>query len=94
LLASRATGKSDFLVGASGAIMGLAGAIGATMLRGWRRENAQAAKQILIAIVLFLVMQTASDFFTPHVSKTAHLSGAIIGFMAAMVLGERKRKTD
>ena len=89
LLISLATGNFDLLVGASGAIMGLVGAMGALMLRGWRRERAHVAKRRLQVVILIVVMQTVSDYFVPHVSMTAHLSGAVVGFLAAMVLGER-----
>jgi rhomboid protease GluP len=90
LLMSLATGKSDLMVGASGAIMGIVGTMGAVMLRGWRREGAQAAKRRLVAVALIVAMQTLFDSITPEVSMTAHLSGAIIGFLAALVVGERK----
>ena len=39
LLASMAKDEREILVGASGAIMGLVGAVGALMLRGWLREK-------------------------------------------------------
>jgi rhomboid protease GluP len=89
MLISNATNGGDLLVGASGAIMGLVGALGAMMLRGWRRENAHVAKRRLIAVILIVVLQTLSDNLIPNVSRTAHLSGAIIGFAAAMLVGER-----
>jgi rhomboid protease GluP len=90
MLVSLALDKSDLLVGASGAIMGLVGAMAALMLRGWRRERAHIAKRRLVAVVLIVVLQTIFDNAVPNVSMTAHLSGVIIGFVAAMVLGERK----
>jgi rhomboid protease GluP len=90
MLVSIATGTPDLLVGASGAIMGLVGAMGALMLRGWRRDGAHVAKNRLIAVILIVLIQTFTDYVVPGVSMTAHLSGAFIGFAVAMVLGERK----
>jgi rhomboid protease GluP len=90
LMISLATGNFDLLVGASGAIMGLVGAMGALMLRGWRREGAHVAKRRLVAVVLIVVMQTIFDNVVPNVSMTAHLSGVIVGFFATMVVGERR----
>lgn len=69
--------------------MGLVGATGALMLRGWLREKALAAKRRLVAIVVIVSMQTLFDSVVPQVSMTAHLSGALIGFAATMVLGDR-----
>jgi rhomboid protease GluP len=91
LLVSLAMGKFELLVGASGAIMGIVGAMGALMLRGWLRERAHVARRRLIAVVMIVVTQTILDFVIPNVSMTAHLSGAIIGFLATMVVGERKQ---
>ena len=76
-------------VGASGCIMGLVGATGALMLRGWLREKAFVAKRRLAAILVIVVLQTLFDSVVPQVSMTAHLSGAFIGFAATMVLRDR-----
>ena len=61
-------------VGASGCIMGLVGATGALMLRGWLREKGLAAKRRLIAMLVIVAMQSLFDSVVPHVSMTAHLS--------------------
>jgi len=76
-------------VGASGSIMGLVGATAALMLRGWLREKAQSARKRLIAAVLIVALQSIFDSLVPQVSMTAHLSGAIIGFTATMLLRDR-----
>jgi rhomboid protease GluP len=78
--------EPTIMVGASGCVMGLVGATGALMLRGWLREKAIAAKRRLIAVLLIVVVQTVSDYIVPHVSMTAHLSGLIIGFGATIFL--------
>ena len=81
----------QLMVGASGCIMGLVGATGALMLRGWLREKALAARKRLIAVFLIVAMQSAFDSLVPQVSMTAHLSGAFIGFAATLLLRDRLR---
>ncbi len=76
-------------VGASGCIMGIVGATGALMLRGWMREKALAAKRRLITILAIVAMQSTFDSMVPQVSMTAHLSGALIGFVATLILRDR-----
>ena len=84
---------TQLTVGASGCIMGLVGAMGALMLRGWRREKALVAKRRLLTILLIVSLQCAFDALVPQVSMTAHVSGALIGFTAAMVLRDRLGRT-
>jgi rhomboid protease GluP len=76
-------------VGASGCIMGIVGATGALMLRGWLREKALSAKRRLIGMVVIVAMQTVFDSVVTQVSMAAHLSGAIIGFVITLVLRDR-----
>jgi len=89
---SSRSNEAQLTVGASGCIMGLVGAMGALMLRGWLQEKALAAKRRLVVALLIVSMQTLSDFVVPHVSMTAHLSGALIGFAVTMVLRDRLRQ--
>ncbi len=81
--------SEQVLVGASGCIMGLVGAMGALMLRGWRQERAATARRRLIAILLIIVMQTVFDSVVPEVSMTAHLSGTVTGFLVALIFRHR-----
>jgi rhomboid protease GluP len=76
-------------VGASGCILGLVGATGAIMLRGWRREGALTAKKRLGAMILVVMMQTVFDSMVPQVSMSAHLSGALIGFVVTLLLRDK-----
>ena len=78
-------------VGASGCVMGLVGATGSLMFRGWLRENALAAKRRLGLMLLIVSMEALFDSMVPQVSMTAHLSGALIGFVATLVLRDRLR---
>ncbi len=77
---------NQLLVGASGGIMGLIGATGAIMLRGWRQEKARVASKRLIAVGLIVALQVILDLLVPQTSFTAHLAGAIIGFLVAGLL--------
>ena len=86
---SSGANAESLTVGASGCVMGLVGATGSLMLRSWLRENALAAKRRLGLMLLIVSMQVLFDSVTPHVSMTAHLSGAIIGFAAVMILRDR-----
>ncbi len=77
------------VVGASGCVMGLVGATGSLMLRGWLREKALAAKRRLALMILIVTMQVLFDSVVPQVSMTAHLSGALIGFVATFLFRDR-----
>lgn len=76
-------------VGASGSVMGLVGATGALMLRGWLKEKAVAARKRLLVMIAFVAMQTAMDAVIPQVSMAAHLTGAAIGFVVTMLIGNQ-----
>jgi rhomboid protease GluP len=91
LMWSSAANRDQLTVGASGCVMGLIGATGALMLRGWLRERALIAKRRLTGVLIIVVMQTTFDLLVPHVSMTAHLSGAMIGFVCTLALRDRLR---
>lgn len=74
------------VVGASGSIMGLVGAYGATSLLGWVRERARLARAQLNTVLVIVVAQTVFDQLTPQVSGIAHLSGAAVGFLVTLLL--------
>lgn len=77
------------LVGASGSIMGLVGITAGLMLRAWYAERAGLAWSRFRGAVSIVVLQMVLDFFTPQVSLSAHLFGAIAGFVLGMVLPHR-----
>lgn len=81
--------KEQLTVGASGCIMGLVGATGALMLRGWLKHRASTAKRRLVATLVIIAMQTTFDSMVPQVSMTAHLSGALIGFLVMLMFRDR-----
>ena len=76
-------------VGASGGVMGLVGATGAIMWRGWRREKARIARRRLMVVIAVIVSQTLFDAVIPQVSMAGHLSGALLGFSLGMFLNDR-----
>ncbi len=78
--------QADFVVGASGAIMGIIGAMGAILLRGWRREKSRIASQRFQVILSIIILQVFFDLITPNVSAIGHGSGVIIGFLLASLL--------
>jgi rhomboid protease GluP len=78
--------EPQLLVGASGGIMGLAGATAAVLLRGGRVEGAPVAKRRLRWVALIVVVQAGFDLATPQVSFMSHLGGVIIGFVVAALM--------
>ncbi|MCB0333185.1 MAG: rhomboid family intramembrane serine protease [Bdellovibrionales bacterium] len=72
--------KDAYLIGASGAVLGLIGATAAILLREAKNNN-HAAKEQLRSVVFILVLQAAFDLTTPQVSFQAHLGGVICGFI-------------
>jgi rhomboid protease GluP len=86
--------NQQLLVGASGAIMGLVGATGAILWRGWRIEKSRIASRRLVIIVAIVVLQVVFDLMTPQVSFTAHLAGFITGFAATGLLKHRISKVN
>ncbi|NJN60498.1 MAG: rhomboid family intramembrane serine protease [Coleofasciculaceae cyanobacterium RL_1_1] len=75
-----------FVVGASGAVMGVFGAIGAVLWRGYQRDQAVTARQNLQTVAILFVLQSGFDILNPQVCATCHLSGAAIGFVVAWLV--------
>jgi rhomboid protease GluP len=80
-------------VGASGAIMGMLGAMGAIHLRGWRQAKVAAAGRQFQAVLFSVGFQLVFDLTNGHTSIVGHFSGLIIGFLVGLGLlflsGER-----
>ena len=79
----------QLVVGASGAIMGLLGVIGANLLDGWRRERSQIAVKRLQFIFWVVGFQVVFDLATPEVSLLGHIAGLIWGFLTGSFLVTR-----
>ena len=86
--------STDFVVGASGSIMGMVGASAAILWRIWYRERSPQALRQLRMILLIIVLQLIFDLTTPQISVVGHTSGLILGFLIAgiMVLSQADPK--
>ena len=82
------SGTHSFTVGASGSVMGIIGSSAAMMLRGWLREGAPVARSRGMAMGGYVLLQAVIDSFVPQFSFTGHLAGAVIGFVATLLLGD------
>jgi rhomboid protease GluP len=82
----------QFVVGASGAVMGVLGMMGAIFLQGWCQRREKIAAQRLRSVVMIALLQTAFDAITPQVSMMGHLSGLLLGFALGWALLPTQRK--
>lgn len=78
--------QQTLAVGASGAILGLLGAIAASDFRIWRNTKSGITQSRLRRIVLIILLQFIVKLVIPQVSLTLHLAGVIIGFAATMLI--------
>jgi rhomboid protease GluP len=73
--------REQSVVGASGAIMGILGLMGAIYFERWRDRREALAAQRLKSVMMIVLFQTLFDAITPQVSMAGHLSGVILGFL-------------
>jgi rhomboid protease GluP len=73
------------ILGASGAVMALAGAQGVIFFRAWRR-GVSVARGELIALAILLAVQTLFDWVIPNVSFAGHASGVVFGALLTALL--------
>ncbi|MEZ5943567.1 MAG: rhomboid family intramembrane serine protease [Planctomycetaceae bacterium] len=73
------------LVGASGGVMGLIGALLGHLILGAFVGNSPRVKRDLFGLGLIVILQTFFDVNSPEVSATVHLTGALLGFLFAMI---------
>lgn len=78
--------RENFVVGASGSVMGLVGVSVAIFLRDWLKNRASIASKKLQSFLLIILLQTVFDLTTPEISFVTHVSGTIIGFLLGMIL--------
>ncbi len=81
--------RSDLLVGASGAIMGVIGVSAGLLLR--HRGSVLAGRQ-LRDIIAIVAIQTIFDLWSPQVSLAAHLGGFLVGVLLGVILATRARR--
>lgn len=79
------------LVGASGGVMGLLGAIIGHLSVGWWRGRSRRITRQLGMLLLIVALQTTFDLSTPNVSFACHLLGLVTGMVTALVLGVMDR---
>lgn len=78
--------EPSVLIGASGAVMAVFGAIVAHRLVSWLRWRDPVDKRALILLPAILVLQIAADLASPQVSLAAHASGFVAGLLIGLAL--------
>lgn len=91
LVAPRSPQPFVVLVGASGGVMGLLGAIIGHLAVGWWRGRSRRVNRQLGMLLLLVTLQTSFDLSTPNVSFACHLLGLTAGLVFSIVLGMRTR---
>ncbi|MCH2374366.1 MAG: rhomboid family intramembrane serine protease, partial [Planctomycetes bacterium] len=80
------TNSDRMLVGASGFVMAIVGAIGAYMYYGWKFERSALARKNFTLIVIIVVLQLTVDASIPEISIQAHASGLVLGVVGIILL--------
>jgi membrane associated rhomboid family serine protease len=80
--------RATFLVGASGAVMGIVGAWAGFLLL---HRDAFRARQRLSNVVMIVVVQIVFDLSTPQVSMAAHLCGLVTGFVIGLAISPQRK---
>lgn len=75
------------LVGASGGVMGLIGALIGHSTVGWIRGRNRRISRQLGLLLLLVCLQTSFDLTTPNVSFACHLLGLLTGLLFALITG-------
>ncbi len=73
-------------VGASGAIMGMLGTMGAIHLIDWGQGKARAAARQLQTVLFSVGLQLIFDLTNGHTSIVGHFSGLLVGFVVGLLL--------
>ncbi|MCB9638456.1 MAG: rhomboid family intramembrane serine protease [Myxococcales bacterium] len=94
LLAGTALGwmpRYYLLVGASSAIMGILGAAAAILWRVHSRIGSSLARRNFFFLLSLLLLQAVFDYFSPHTSGAAHITGAFAGLCLSLLLFPKSR---
>jgi membrane associated rhomboid family serine protease len=77
------------LLGASGAIMALGGAVMAALVVRRDLRQTPIGRSNMVMLLILFTLQVLFDAFTPEVSGTAHASGLLAGFLLGALLTPR-----
>lgn len=94
LAAGARGGEPMLLVGASGCIMGIVGALMAIYARRWRRDRTRVSRAQLLPFLAMLVGQSVFDLMTPQIAMVVHLAGVVLGFAVCWRMGEPATKRE
>jgi rhomboid protease GluP len=72
------------LMGASASVLGLVGLQAAFALQVFRATGSIGAKAQLSSMAQIIALQAVFDWMVPQVSSTAHVGGAVVGFILGM----------
>lgn len=78
--------EPQFSAGASACVLGLLGARAAILLRMWRDVGSSIARNHLLFVMLIILLQVVIDLRALTVSFGAHITGAFVGFVLALLM--------
>lgn len=79
--------SAPVMLGASASVLALVGISAALALKDYRTTKSISAKAQLSSMIQVVVLQAVFDTMVPEVSSTAHLGGAVCGFLVGLVVG-------
>jgi rhomboid protease GluP len=83
--------EPNILVGASGAIFALLGAIALTRLSDYLQSRAVSDRRNLTMVGIILAIQIVIDLAVPQISFSAHGIGLVAGVVLGWLLTPRRR---
>jgi rhomboid protease GluP len=72
--------------GASACVLGILGARAAILLRMWRHDGSGTARNHFLFVVFIILLQAVVDMRALTVSFGAHVTGAFVGFILALLM--------
>lgn len=78
--------SAPVMLGASASVLALVGISAALALKEYRATKSISAKAQLSSMIQVVVLQAVFDTMVPEVSSTAHLGGAVCGFLVGLVV--------
>jgi rhomboid protease GluP len=85
------SGPRVALVGASGGVMGVIGALMVLMALEWRRTGVLLLRRQLWLLGTIVAVQVLFDLVTPRVSSTIHVAGLVVGGAVGLVFAQVRR---